>query len=347
MLRKPEMDIKEKRFIKQGQLIDTTGEYYPSLTFRGNGKLYIEFSAPKILFENNVEELSNEDFDDFIGNFTKKLYDMGINISNEALKNSYVSFATVSKNIILDGPVGATEFIEFTRRLWWKWRHSLKFENYKENGVSIREFTTSTGIGIYAKAPSLVAINHKTDKEKGLVQNLKQNNILRFEYRMQNYQRTNAKYSWALGRKVERLTLKDIFDSGLSKKILLYDLNKSLFSDEFKFIPMRLPTIKRMYEYIWDQDIKPSEEWAIITCFRLCSDLGIHKAKEIFENRYSNTTTKRVWKLCKKVLKEFDDYEYSNIRNEINAQISEFKSITNELLSEEKMNTEKCQINLV
>jgi hypothetical protein len=321
-----EMDMQEKRFIKQSPFIENTGSYYPSVTFRPSHKLYIEFSAPKILFDNNVDELSNADKDKFINQLGIKLFDMGISIGKEDLWSSNVSFATVSKNIAIED-IGATEFIEFTRRLWWKWRHSTKVESYEKNGIAIRKYTDSTGIGIYAKVPSLINITTKTNKELELSQSLVENNILRFEYRMQNYQRTLAKYSWAKGYTLKELRLKDIYDSELSKKILMYDLNKSLFSDEFKLISMQLPTIKKMYEHVMGKGLKPHEEMAVITAFRLCSDLGVNQAKEIFETRYSVSTTKRAWELCKEVFRDYQDYDYSNIRKYIVSKFTDFQPI--------------------
>lgn len=321
-----EIDMYEKRFIKQSPFIEKTGTYFPSITFRPQNQLYIEFSAPKILFDNNVDELSNEDKNEFITQLGIKLFDLGISISKEDLWDCNVSFCTVSKNIKIED-IGATEFIEFTRRLWWKWRHSTKVESYEKNGIAIRKYTESTGIGIYAKVPSLESIITKTARELELSQRLIENNILRFEYRMQNYQRTLAKYSWAKGYKLDNIKLKDIFDNELSKKILLYDLNKSLFGDEFKLISMQLPTIKKMYEYLMGKGLKPSEEMAVIAAFRLCSDLGINQAKEIFESRYSESTTKRVWELCKQVFSEFEDYDYSKIREQVKNSFDKFESL--------------------
>ena len=325
--RYPEMKPNEKRIIKSKPLIEKTHNYYPAITFRSDGKVYFEFSASKILFDNNVEELEDSNKEAFIKTLDLKLFDMGLSVSKQDLWQSKVSFCTVSKNVIIDD-IGATEFIEFTRRLWWKWRHSVKFENYQQNGVAFREFTSTTGIGIYAKVPSLNAITTMTNRELELANGLKENNILRFEYRMQTYQRTKSKYSWAKGYRLDEITLLDIFSSELSKKILLYDLNKSLFSDEFKFIPMQLPTIKKMYQYVMGKGLKPNEEWAIIAYFRLCSDLGVDTAHKIFKSRYSDSTTKRVRKLCNEVFSNFEAYEYSQIRTQIQNQLKSFKSIS-------------------
>lgn len=322
----PEMELKEKRFIKASEYIEKTGSYYPSVSFRSNGDVFIEFSAPKILFDNNVEELVDEDKEAFIKQLAMKLYDLGLNVSNNTLLDADISFATVSKNVFIHD-VGATEFIEFTRRLWWKWRYSLKFENYEQNGVAIRKFTSTTGVGIYAKIPSLASIKTKTHREMQLAQELQGNSLLRFEYRMQNYQRTMSKYSWAKGYKLSKLTLEDIFNIYLSKKIMLYDLEKSLLGNEFKLITMQLPNIKRMYEHLQDKGLKPNEELTVIACFRLCSDLGVDTAKALFDNRYSQSTTKRVFKLCKQVFEDFEEYDYQKVRNSIEDSLSSFVAI--------------------
>jgi hypothetical protein len=319
----PTMERQGKRIVKASPYTIKTGEYYPSLTLRPHNNLYIEFSAPKIVYGNNVDELCNTDLPRFLELLEAKLFDMGFNITQEQILHSRVSFCTVSKNIEIE-EVGATEFIEFTRRLWWRWRYLTKIESFKSNGIALRNYSETTGIGIYAKVPSLQDIKTKTDKELELTQTLKENNILRFEYRMQNYQRTLAKYSWAKGYSIKELRFRDIFDSELSKKILLYDLNKSLFSSDFKLITMQLPNIKKMYSYIMNQNLTPLEEMTVIAVFRLCSDLGINQAKEIFESRYSQSTTKRAFNICKKILNEFRENDFQQINTKIKKTLLEF-----------------------
>lgn len=342
------MPVNEKRFIKSGEHIERTGRYYPSLTFRPFGELFIEFSAPKIAFDTNLYELADDDTELFINNLHDVLLDLGIQISIKDLWGAEVSNATVSKNVLLN-EISALEFIEFTRRLWWRWRSNIKIESYKNEGITLREYTDTTAIGIYAKVPSLSAIKHKTNIEKFLVENLQTNNILRFEYRMQNNQRTIAKYSWAMNRYMRTLTLSDIFNSSLSKKILLFDLDKNLFSNEFKMLSIKIPTIHKLYDYLTEQKLKPSEEMALIAYWRLCNDIGTDKANALYERRYSKSTTLRVKKLINQVLDNFNDYDHFQARNHIREALHTFFPLNKETLSsffrKNKHNGEQLLIN--
>lgn len=344
------MPANEKRFIKSGDHIERTGRYYPSLTFRPFGELFIEFSAPKIAFDTNLFELADDDTELFINNLRAVLLDMGVQISVNDLWNSEISNATVSKNVLVN-EITALEFIEFTRRLWWRWRSNIKIESYKNEGISLREYSETTAIGIYAKVPSLSAIKHKTNTEKHLAENLQTNNILRFEYRMQNYQRTVSKYSWAMNKYMKKLTLRDIFNSALSKKILLFDLDKNLFSNEFKMLSIKVPTIQKLYDYLSKQKLKPSEEMALIAYWRLCSDIGTDKANILYQGRYSKSTTLRIKKLMDRVSNGFMDYDHSQARKEIYDAFNTFFPLNQEsllpFLRKHKQSEEQLQISTI
>ena len=322
----PDIPVNERRFIKSAPYLIQTMSYYPTITFRPYRLIYIEFSAPKVLFDNNVEELCNTDFNKFLDTLRNKLLTMGLDISIDSLVNARVSHCTVSKNIITDD-IDVPEFIEFTRRLWWRWRKSKKLKTFDNDGIAVRNYTGTTSIGIYDKVAELKADRNKTLRECEIESKLNRSNILRFEYRMQNYQRMKAKYSWAKGIKLEIVRLADIFDSELSKKIILEDLNKTLFSEEFKLIPIYLSTIKGMYEYLFDKGLKPNEEFAVITAFRLCSDMGIEYARKVFKERYSESMSKRVYELCKQVFEQFKSYEYFDIIDKVKANMNEYLSV--------------------
>ena len=55
----PDIPVNERRFIKSAPYLIQTMSYYPTITFRPYRLIYIEFSAPKVLFDNNVEKYNN------------------------------------------------------------------------------------------------------------------------------------------------------------------------------------------------------------------------------------------------------------------------------------------------
>ncbi len=77
--------------------------YKPRLTFLNYGLpiLRIEFSAPKMLYGNNFDELENKDFEPLIQKLTSDLRSMGIEVYQWNLRNAQVAKIDYSKNIIL------------------------------------------------------------------------------------------------------------------------------------------------------------------------------------------------------------------------------------------------------
>ena len=63
--------------------------------------LKIEFSAPKLLFKNNFQELEEGDFDKVISILKKRLYEMSVDVEEDVLRSANVTAIHYSKNIIL------------------------------------------------------------------------------------------------------------------------------------------------------------------------------------------------------------------------------------------------------
>ena len=78
------------------------GFYYPRMTLMqqcfsdGNFiiKLKIEFSAPKLMFKNNFDELEDKDFDNVVDTLLRKLEEMGIETRRAYLVKSYIQKIT-------------------------------------------------------------------------------------------------------------------------------------------------------------------------------------------------------------------------------------------------------------
>lgn len=69
------------------------GKYKPQLTVRKRWQdsepvifLYVQFSAPKILFGNNFDELKNTDLDEVVNVLNSRLSDMGVITSKSDVK---------------------------------------------------------------------------------------------------------------------------------------------------------------------------------------------------------------------------------------------------------------------
>ncbi len=82
-----------------------TGKYFPRLTgykrqFSQEANVRMEFSVPKLLYLNNLEEMEDKDFPKVIEALQDRLRTMGVLVTKEVLKNASVSSVNFSKNLV-------------------------------------------------------------------------------------------------------------------------------------------------------------------------------------------------------------------------------------------------------
>ncbi len=86
-----------------------SGFYFPRLTgYRRKDDitgfseaLRIEFSPPKLLYKNNLDELDEPQFDDVVKALRERLGQMGVKVLTQGIENAMVSAVHYSKNIQL------------------------------------------------------------------------------------------------------------------------------------------------------------------------------------------------------------------------------------------------------
>jgi hypothetical protein len=140
------------------------GEYMPRLRLVkavGNGgfriTLYIEFSAPKMLFNNNFEEVTDEMFDDLCEALESKLvlyYGILIN-DTSTLKNAPVCKIHYGKNLIYtDGTLARTVIRDYAKANVPLYKRA-DTRVYKNGGESTHFYTKKWGLAIYDKMREL------------------------------------------------------------------------------------------------------------------------------------------------------------------------------------------------
>jgi hypothetical protein len=224
--------------------------YYPRLTItsrwnyrqrRYETPLKIEFSAPKILFGNNVNELKNEDFDTFIETLQAKLKEMGVRLFKKELENAPVTVAHFSKNIQLSNNYTPSQVIKTLNKLEIKRQLQLNSKRFQNHGHAIYFDCSSYQIVIYDKVRDLKQTRrHSADKDK--INNQLQlfnkltgdkEEIIRIEVRIVNKQKLNAlmkEFDYPTNP-----TLKDVFNSKLSQSIVNH-FWKEITSDKNQYL---------------------------------------------------------------------------------------------------------------
>lgn len=242
------------KFVCNPTKLEKEANYYPRITLNqqcfANGshitKLKIEFSAPKLVFKNNFDELDDQDFDLVIDLLFKRLNEMGILTKKELLINAYIQKIDYSKNIILDDHITCSMVIKELAKVNLNMRLDLTKTDYRNEGQAIVYHSNSFELKIYDKIKDL-----EQDKKFGEKRSLeKQNqyhpdlfNYTNYKSKVRDVIRIEGRFS---RRKIKSLlnrllianniTFKTLFKKEISRAILMHyfkQITKDLYLMRF------------------------------------------------------------------------------------------------------------------
>jgi len=288
-----------------------TGKYFPRLTgykrrFSKDANVRIEFSAPKLLYLNNLDELEENNFTELIEILQTRLKTMGIIATTSILENASVSSVHFSKNILLQDGYTADYLISEMNKVNICKSFDLARARFINNGQSLYAHTTSHQLVIYDKMADLEKDKKRAiDKDQTIYQrNLftelnKKNDlqeIIRFEVRLNHKQKLNKLLEDLNYQK--NPTFKQIFNNEMSKKIvtnywekIIKELNLGLFS-----ISLSVKDILQIL-FLADKKIKSKQAIYLLGLFMLAKDEnGIRQLRAIVSKRTHDRTWYRITK---------------------------------------------------
>lgn len=207
------------------------GIYKPQLTLRKKfikGKaeiyLYIQFSAPKIKYLNNFDEILPSDFEEIVTKLKHSLELMSVITNVEYLKRAIVTKIHFGKNIPLPEYTIPYSIIKEVAKVDLNLKYDLSEKDYRNSGDSIRFHTNNFEVILYDKKKDLqkakLSEKRSIDKDNAIQLNLfepiskiKNFEILRIEVRYNNNQKIKSVFK-------KELQLKDVFDEQISLKII-------------------------------------------------------------------------------------------------------------------------------
>ena len=214
------------------------GRYPPRLTLAKRKivggfalTLRIEFSAPKLIFGNNFDEVETGDFDKTLDVLNEALGCMGIRSSCNILCNAKVAAIHYSKNIAFTDyttcsmVIHELQLIDLTRRL------DLSRTDYRNEGQAIRYHANSYEVTFYDKLKDLqkaaYSVKRGIERDYGAQIRIfrdaslpKELEVLRMEVRLG----TRAKIKSVLRAVGETIdpTFKVMFDAKIAKAVLMH-----------------------------------------------------------------------------------------------------------------------------
>jgi hypothetical protein len=224
-----------KRYINNPTAKDKAASgYLPRLTLikqsnRTDGKfLKVEFSAPKLLFGNNVEELTEGDFQAVVMALREKLGRMGVGILAKHLESAAVTAFHPSKNFPLSDGYTASYIISDLGKVGLTRRLDMAKVTFANDGKSLQFYSAAHSVVFYDKIADLAKTKGRaTDKDQTHLQSSlfeapgsteRPPEILRMEVRLSKKRKMNEMLS-QLGLK-ENPTFREVFDDDLCRKLL-------------------------------------------------------------------------------------------------------------------------------
>ncbi len=315
------------------------GFYLPRLSGIKQGKrsfLKIEFSVPKLIFGNNVDEVSKKDFDNIIKTLRKRLKGFGVHILEENLRKAQVQSFHPSKNFILKNGYTSTGVISELSKIDLTGKMDLTKQTFSNGGQSLQLYSNSHSFVIYDKIADLKkAKGRAIDKDKmknqpslfDLLSNKKHFEILRLEVRLSKKVKMNSimqKLGYAKNPSFE-----DIFKKNLCQKIVnMYWQNIVLEKNLFIFSMTNAPqqTLNKLMKQNTETKIK---QLIYLTGLQQLStdEMGVRG----LENIVKKSNSVRSWDRVKKDFKVLNEAE--NITechswlNQVSQEIDEFKPL--------------------
>lgn len=209
------------------------GRFYPSPVIK------IEFSAPKLVFGNNLEELSGDHFDKVVSELKNRLDHFGIRISESDLTTASVSAVHYSKNILLKTGYTANYLISELSKVNYCKRFGASHVRYQNDGSALYLHNKSHELVIYDKVADLRQSRDRKIGENLLLAKVQNSaiEILRFEIRFCKKRKLNDFLVGIGGNKDP--TFRDIFNCELSQKIITHYWQKIIQAKESGLFAIR------------------------------------------------------------------------------------------------------------
>lgn len=311
----PDWDMHSKtenyqKFVRNPTKKDkASGLYFPRVTlfkrrYDQFQNVKIEFSAPKILYHNNLEELTNADFDKVIDTLQDRLKRMGVRIFRDSLVNAKVSTIHYSKNIQLTDGYTASHLISEIGKIDLRKSFDFSRARYINDGQSFCAHTASHELVIYDKISDLSkgkkrAIDRdQTSYQTSLFGEIKSKKqlveVLRFEVRLCKKDKINSLFQ-KLGYEKD-LNFQQMFDSRISQKVVGHYWEKVIGAKDNGLFTLSMSSKDLLREiYKSRLDIKPNRAIYLVGLASLAKDgNGLRELRAILTGKANDRTWYRI-----------------------------------------------------
>jgi hypothetical protein len=221
-----------QKFVRNPSVRDmASGMYFPRLTgykHKGQeGEIKIEFSVPKLLYKNNLDELTGKEFETIVELLQDRLGRIGIMATHKQLAQAEVRTIHYSKNILLTKGYTAQYVLNELRKVNVNQRFDGTKTVFKNDGQSVQMYSQAHSLVFYDKVADLKQPEkRKIDRDNTPLQlDLfskveKKSEILRMEIRLCQKRKINTLFK-SLGYP-ENPTFRDAYSLEKSLKVIAH-----------------------------------------------------------------------------------------------------------------------------
>lgn len=196
--------------------------------------LIIEFSAPKLLFGNNFNELDDNSFIPLINKLQTTLHEMFVEIEAEKLINAKVIKIHYGKNLIVTEYATCYEILKAISKADITSRLDNSETDYNNNGCLVRYRAKSYELCFYDKMKDLYkatkiskarAFEQDSEIQASCLEANKGMEVLRMEYRINDMDKLKKDLFLKLNINIQEMTLQNLFQKDIARRVCLHFWN--------------------------------------------------------------------------------------------------------------------------
>jgi len=318
------------------------GLYLPRLTLTKRPtkmgvqqSLTIEFSAPKLVFGNNFDELTDADFKLVICRLEASLSYIGIEVTKENLASAKVVCWHPSKNIMLDNPLGCQVVINTLRKADYSRVYSIQKTDFQDGEV-LHFQCNSKDIAFYDKLADLrqaKTSDKKSREEDNQLQvsvlddigEINDFSVLRYEVRINGIRAMQHNFK---DIRKENLVFSRLFSSKLSRQLLLE--HWGVFSSQVDYLSLdvNMP-LELLQNYLAvNKNATPQASLAAVAGLFIANQTSTTALRNTLDKRFG----RHYWPKLKPNMKTIKGRRYSDV-TKVTSSLNEFQPTRIEMLS--------------
>lgn len=327
-----------KRYIRNPSSIELkAGVYLPKLTFIQRPSplgiqetLAVEFSAPKLVYGNNFNELTDDDFTIVITNLEAALKTMGVNVSSESLIDAKVVAWHPSKNILFN-EYFATQTVINTLRKADVSRTYTDMKTDFSDGEAMHYHCNSKDIVVYDKLADLLhsKVSDKRAKEShsqiqhsllDVLTAVERLSILRFELRFNGAAAVRRAVKPVLG--TISPTFEQVFSSQLSRAVLIQHWHQLTTDVNYLGLDTGKP-LDVLQNYLTEHDdMTPMSALAAVAALLVANQDGVRALRQTLDTRFG----KHFWSRIKGLMQSPQPHQLKHFTH-VEQVLGEFESV--------------------